>query len=211
MNCLFELDTNADFCKKYSSVSVSNRPLLKTVSLRKPRRLWLRVAAAVAILVSSVFVLRTVLVEEEVQWTSVRADTEIRQIALSDGSQVWLNVGSQLSYPENFAGNHRPVRLTGEAFFEVSKDPKRPFEIETSQTKTTVLGTAFNVRALPGEAQTEVAVREGKVRVEATTVRKSVLLTENQRAVYDHGAELINKREDGNLNAMSWQRKSVQF
>ena len=206
----FELDTDSDFAKIQQRIGKQNTAA-KTVSLRKTRRNWLSIAAAVAVLVASVFVLRNVLAEEEVQWISLSADTEIIQITLSDKSQVWLNVGSRISYPETFDNKHRPIRLEGEAFFEVSKDPQRPFEIETAQTKTTVLGTAFNVRAISGETQTEVSVREGKVRVEAPEARASVLLTEKQRVVYDHETATLDKVEDENLNALSWQRKSVQF
>lgn len=84
-------------------------------------------------------------------------------VTLTDGTVVHLNGGSQLQYPEQFATSHRTVVLRGEAFFEVASDEKRPFAVETAQTYTEVLGTAFNLSAYEGEA-TALAVQSGKVR-----------------------------------------------
>ena len=68
-------------------------------------------------------------------------------LTLSDGTRVWMNADSRLEFPEQFSGSRRTVRLYGEAYFEVAKDRRHPFVVETDFLTTTVLGTSFNVRA----------------------------------------------------------------
>ena len=111
------------------------------------------------------------------------------RVALPDGSTVTLAPASSLRYPRAFAGARRTVYLTGEAFFEVFHDEHRPFSVYTAQVVTTVLGTTFRVRAYAGQAEAQVQVRTGAVRVsrrgaEAATAANSVVVRPNQQAVY---------------------------
>src|SRR5689334_22666832 len=69
------------------------------------------------------------------------------RVQLPDGTQVWLNADSKITYDQNFLGNYREVQLSGEAYFEVTKDKTRPFIIHTSAMDVQVLGTVFNVRS----------------------------------------------------------------
>ncbi len=87
------------------------------------------------------------------------------QIQLPDGSRVWLNASSQLTYDKDFGQNLREVTLTGEAFFDVAKDASRPFIIHTKVIDVKVLGTEFNVRAYPNDAYTETSLIRGRVEV----------------------------------------------
>ncbi len=87
------------------------------------------------------------------------------QIQLPDGSTVWLNASSKITYDENFGKNLREVSLTGEAFFDVVKDPAHPFVIHTKVIDVKVLGTSFNVKAYPEDAHTETSLIRGKVEV----------------------------------------------
>lgn len=89
------------------------------------------------------------------------------QIALPDGSLVWLNAGSQIQFYPEFTTESRVVHLQGEAFFSIERDSLRPFIVLTEQLKTTALGTSFNVRAYPDETFTEVALTTGQVAVVA--------------------------------------------
>jgi transmembrane sensor len=88
---------------------------------------------------------------------------EKKEVRLPDGSHVWLNSSGKLTYATDFKGRERKITLEGEAYFEVSKDPSRPFIIEAGNSVTTVLGTAFNLRARRGEDNVIVTVTEGKV------------------------------------------------
>jgi transmembrane sensor len=98
------------------------------------------------------------------------------KIILPDGSRVWLNAGSVLTYNKDFGGEMREVDLSGEAFFEVKslslppsgggeKERKVPFIIHTQHIDVHVLGTAFNVKSYPGDKQTETSLVHGKVEV----------------------------------------------
>ncbi|HWL00457.1 MAG TPA: FecR family protein, partial [Parapedobacter sp.] len=87
-----------------------------------------------------------------------------KQITLPDGSTAWLNSGSRISYPANFgSGKTRPVRLEGEAFFDVVKNKNKPFTIATDKITIKVLGTSFNVKAYPEEAETETTLITGEI------------------------------------------------
>ncbi|OQP68275.1 FecR family protein [Niastella populi] len=89
----------------------------------------------------------------------------IAQVQLADGSTIWLNAGSTVRYPAAFATGKREIFLEGEAFFEVSKDAKRPFLVHTGNIITHVLGTSFNVATWPQNKQVSVTVLTGKVSV----------------------------------------------
>jgi ferric-dicitrate binding protein FerR (iron transport regulator) len=84
-------------------------------------------------------------------------------IELTDGSKIWLNADSKISYPEVFTGNTREVYLNGEAFFDVAKNPSKPFIIHLANGTVRVLGTSFNVRAYDNEKVVETSVSTGKV------------------------------------------------
>ncbi len=138
-------------------------------------------------------------------WTSHRNTTQQPQVLrLPDDSQVTLQPGSTLRYLAALAGARREVYLEGEAFFQVHKNPARPFLVFTNHVVTTVLGTSFDVKAYPGGAQALVAVREGKVAVQprqaaqldATPThppKDGVLLLPNQQVVYSVASHHLKK------------------
>ena len=97
------------------------------------------------------------------------------QIGLPDGTQVWVNSGSKLTYPSSFTGNTRELYLEGEAYFDVVHDAKRPFILHTGKVITRVLGTAFNVKAY-GATEMSVTVARGKVSVGMQNKLLSVLI-----------------------------------
>ena len=92
------------------------------------------------------------------------------KIQLPDGTQVWLNADSKITYNENFQGKLREVQLAGEAFFDVVRDENRPFIIHTAVIDVKVLGTAFNVRSYSNEKNTETSLIRGSVEI---TLRNS--------------------------------------
>jgi len=108
-------------------------------------------------------------------------------ITLSDASSVLLQPKSKLSYPKTFTGNERKVYLSGEGFFEISKDPKKPFYVYANETITKVYGTSFRVVAYSNQPNVEVLVRTGKVKVSSNQDIKNapieeVMLLPNQAA-----------------------------
>ncbi|RUT68799.1 DUF4974 domain-containing protein [Flavobacterium cupreum] len=105
-------------------------------------------------------------------------------ITLSDGSSVLLQPNSKLSYPKIFTGNERKVYLSGEGFFEISKNPKKPFFVYANEIVTKVVGTSFRVKAYSDQPDVEVLVRTGKVKVKSNELVSSsdreVVLLPNQ-------------------------------
>lgn len=87
------------------------------------------------------------------------------RITLQDGTDVWLNAQSTLTYPSHFSRKNRTVEITGEAFFDVAKDAKRPFVVTTRDIKLHVLGTQFNVYAYPDAGFTQAILVEGSLRI----------------------------------------------
>jgi ferric-dicitrate binding protein FerR (iron transport regulator) len=87
------------------------------------------------------------------------------QIQLPDGSTVWLNASSNLTYDKDFGKDLREVNLVGEGFFNVVKDPAHPFVIHTKVLDVKVLGTEFNVKAYPNDAYTETSLIRGSVEI----------------------------------------------
>ena len=103
-------------------------------------------------------------------------------LVLSDGTRVWLNSESELEYPVLFGKGKRVVKLTGEAFFEVTKDASRPFIVETNDIRTRVLGTSFNIKAYQNEPAIATTLFTGKVEVAllTDTLRRVVLVPGKQ-------------------------------
>lgn len=109
---------------------------------------------------------------------------EQKRLILPDNSEIWLNAGSTVTYPESFADNKRVVRLEGEAYFSVKKETARPFIVETPQLSVKVLGTKFNVKAYPDEDRVTTTLTSGKVEVTAPS-QPARILQPNERLTYD--------------------------
>lgn len=159
------------------------------------RRVYiLRVAASILMIFSLASVLY--LKKNEIEnWLSPVKMVETRAakgqtllVKLEDGSRIWLNSDSKISYPEHFNNEKREISLTGEAYFEVVHLEKKPFVVESGVVKTVVLGTTFNIRAYPGNRKVEVTVLSGKVAVitpdRRTEISKTVYVTPNRRVTY---------------------------
>ena len=117
-------------------------------------------------------------------------------IQLADGSKVWLNADSKIQYPLTFEGNTREIYLDGEAFFEVAKNPQKPFIIHLANGTVRVLGTSFNIRAYNNEKVVETSVTTGKVAFipkykNARKKQDTVFLTPNNKVRYLFTAEKI--------------------
>ncbi|MEM9260428.1 MAG: FecR domain-containing protein, partial [Bacteroidota bacterium] len=134
-----------------------------------------------------------------------------------DGTKVWLNESSQLSYAEQ--DGERQVVLTGEAYFDVVTDSTRAFRIFAGDAITTVLGTAFNVRAYPAEESVEVTVTEGRVALEEANVEKTAVattekrveLTAGKRGVYAKQVIEVEEEVVAPENALAWKERQLNF
>jgi transmembrane sensor len=106
------------------------------------------------------------------------------KLVLPDGTQVWLNAGSKLTYDKMYGNSIREVALSGEAFFDVVKNPARPFVIHTEKIDIKVLGTAFNVKSYPGEKNTETSLIRGSIEVTIhNRLSGKIILKPNEKLV----------------------------
>lgn len=106
------------------------------------------------------------------------------KLVLPDGSEVWLNADSKVSYDETFGKDKREITLTGEAFFDVVKDADRPFIIYTPILEIKVLGTAFNVRAYSEEKNVQTSLIRGSVEVTVKNIdNKTITMKPNEKLV----------------------------
>ncbi|MFH6991523.1 FecR family protein [Flavobacterium sp. FlaQc-48] len=139
-----------------------------------------------------------------VEITSAKTfDKDIRLLCLSDGTRVWLNQNSEIEYPVRFLKKERIVKLKGEAFFEVKRDPARPFIIHSGAIKTIVLGTSFNIKAYDNH-KAEVNVRTGKVRVES--LQNEVLLVRGYKAVYRAETPSLLQKQKTTVLEPEWKK-----
>lgn len=108
------------------------------------------------------------------------------QLLLPDGSKVWLNASSSIKFPALFSAAERKVEITGEVYFEVSKDKKKPFKVKFGDSEVEVLGTSFNIMAYPEEKSSKTTLVEGSVKLRSTG-KSRMLLPGQQGAIFSNG------------------------
>lgn len=130
------------------------------------------------------------------------------QLILPDGSKVWMNAASSLRFPAVFKGKERHVELTGEAYFEVAKNKKLPFTVQTKDQTIYVTGTQFNVMAYNDESYSATTLIEGTVQVSNTSQK---LIMEPGEQVVNKGGTPLIKREVAVEEAIAWKNGLFQF
>lgn len=156
---------------------------------------WLAVACVLLLMVGMV---------SRVIWNSDNRDDlittvikapagSISEVKLPDGTKVWLNAGSKLTYKKHFSKNTREVFLIGEAFFDVVKDARHPFIVTTSSLRLKVIGTAFNVRSFQNDKTSEASLIRGSIEV--------MLLNNPDKKIILKPSEKITVRNPQQLNA----------
>lgn len=221
------IKSNIDAAENENIVSLQpKKPYLKQVIY------WLSGVAAVLIAVFFVRLRTSPSVDtlkkiNDQQLVFTNTTGAIKQLTLSDGSRVWVSPNSTLTYLKAFEKQSRKVSLSGEAFFEVTKDHKRPFSIYTGNVITKVWGTSFRIRAYSGDKTTKVDVVTGKVSVSvagkgAAQVNNAqaviadsgdgVMLLPNQEAVYDKPTDNLKKNmEIKDISIGMWKKASLSF
>ncbi len=128
-------------------------------------------------------------------------------LILPDGTKVWLNSSSTLKYPAHFAGNERNVELTGEGYFEVTKNAVQPFIVKAGDTKVQVLGTHFNISAYRDDASVITTLLEGAVNVSGKG--GDALLKPGQQSIYSNNKIQVSAAEVE--EAVAWKNGYFRF
>lgn len=171
-------------------------------SRRLPVTVWAAAMIAILVMAFGWFFLISDKAPESLQVATTNNTTE--QI-LPDGTKVFLNYNSKLTYPENFKGDLRTVSLQGEAFFDVKRDAAHPFVIQANGTEIRVLGTSFNVKAY-NEAPVRVDVATGKVRVSKNAHRVELVKGQSAEVLKDSIRSL-----QANMNLMGYRTQVYEF
>jgi len=163
---------------------------------------WLQRVAAVLfiplIISFAVYFYVTNSIGEEIAWAEIVCPSGVRtEFKLPDGSTGVLNSESTLRYASNFHSN-RTVKLQGQAYFDVVKDKRHPFDVVTNQIRVQVLGTSFSVKAYPDQDDQDVVLKTGKVKVSTADQKTLAMLSPNQQFVLD---KVKNKYYTTNVNA----------
>jgi transmembrane sensor len=191
---------------KISGMLGKNKPVIPM------KRLLPRVAIAASILLIAAIGISFFFSRYYQKEKIVESSSSVTKIILPDNSIVWLNRNTKLIYGRNFT-HHRFVKLYGEGYFVVKHDAKHPFEITTSNSKITVLGTEFNVSAYV-DSVTEVTVTSGEVKVTGinkTLTENTVLLLPGEKGVNKENSRKIQKETSDNPNYMSWKTHDFIF
>lgn len=185
---------SAQLLKKIHRRAGISRPNVFTLYGRR-----IAAAAAVILLAGASWYL---LVRQQVKQLVMNSGTQNKTVTLPDGSLVYLEKSSSITYPENFGKKNRTLQLDGEAFFDVKQDSKHPFVISSAFINTTVLGTSFNMEAR-NNGVAKVVVISGSVQVNThsgeTNPKHQLVLSANKSAVYhaaSKGLELVDATDD---------------
>jgi ferric-dicitrate binding protein FerR (iron transport regulator) len=132
------------------------------------------------------------------------------QLILPDGSKVWLNAASSITYPTTFAGTERKVAITGEAYFEIAGDKTHPFIVQNKEVSIQVLGTSFNVNTYDDEDALRTTLLEGSVKI--VKDHNSSILRPGQQAILSRDNTLIKVADHPDIDeVMAWKNGVFRF
>lgn len=136
-------------------------------------------------------------------------------ITLADGTRVWLNAASSITFPVAFIGNERKVDIKGEAYLEVAHDASKPFKVKKGEMEVTVLGTKFNVNTYEDEADMKVTLLEGsvlvnKISADGNTIVKQVKIKPGQQAKFSP-ANIVVENNVNIEEVMAWKNGFFKF
>ena len=168
-------------------------------------------AAAAAVILLCLSVGTVYLYMQPTSLQTVSTMTETRNVILPDGSSVLLNRHSSLSYPKRFKSDNREVQLTGEAYFEVTKNRHKPFTVQSDAMRVRVLGTTFNFKSDKSCRVAEATLIEGEIEVKGNKEEGQIILAPGQRAELNKkSGRLTVKQVDAKLDAV-WHDNLIPF
>lgn len=187
----------------------------KNKATSSPKTIWIRwwqTAAIIVLTLTFNYLYQAYKIEREpiaMNTVSVPAGQRTN-ITLPDGTNVWLSARTTLQYPATFNKHQRTVLLKGEAYFDVTKNEKAPFIVQTDQYNIEVLGTQFDVQAYPGQEKFETTLMKGSVKVTSqTSPTQTVTLKPEHKVYVEEGQLRVTKVED--FNPYRWKEGLICF
>lgn len=174
---------------------------------------WVRYAAIFigAIAVAWFFLVQSHSKKSTEAWliAAVKHTDSSKLVVLNDGTRVWLNSNSTISYPRVFSNDTRTISLEGEAYFDVTHDTSRPFIIHASGINIKVLGTSFNVKAYPGERQAEAVLVRGKIAIDDSEGNNLAVLAPGQIARFEKDNHKLSVQSVNTDAYTSWRNGQI--
>ena len=135
------------------------------------------------------------------------------KLYLPDGTLVWLNAGSRMTYSQGFGVDNRMIELEGEGYFEVRRNEKLPFFVKTKDLQLQVLGTKFNFRDYPEDHEVVVSLLEGKVELNNLLKKRerSKVLAPDERAILNKNERTDDSRNSHSLQCLTMDRRLFVF
>ncbi|NOR76632.1 MAG: DUF4974 domain-containing protein, partial [Draconibacterium sp.] len=152
--------------------------------------------------------------EEPVYYTSVAPKGSVLQMILPDNTMVYLNSGSEIKYSIDGLAGQREVFLKGEAWFQVTKNEKKPFVVHTSCYDVSVLGTEFNVKAYPADDKIVTTLEKGSVKISSTKkfkIQNNQVLKPGEQLVYNKVKNCIELKKVNTRLFTSWKENKLIF
>jgi len=206
------VDSRSAYFKVQNRIKKEGRYMLFVSSLS-------RIAAVLFIpllIASGVLIYRQLNLKENQQFAmqEITSPTGVRsQIVLPDGSNVWLNAESTIKFKVPFDQKNRNVSLSGEAYFDVQKNPSVPFIVSSGGVNVRVLGTKFNYRAFEGDNNIEIVLVEGKVGLNTDGEKRTneVIMKPGDRAVFDKTSNLTSVTNEKIEKYIAWHDGKLVF
>lgn len=204
----------SDRMKQSASESTNNKKQEKVFFLKYLKYIAAILVVLIAIGIGWLYHANQTIIPENIFAIST-SSKQIQKKELPDGTIVWLNENSEIKYSEDFDKESREITLKGQAFFDVAKNPAKPFIIESDKTTIEVLGTSFDVNAYPKNTRIEVTVESGRVKMsnnETTTKsEKEIVLVPGTIGRYMKKEHKLLYSKNINPNFRSWQTKQFVF
>lgn len=220
INQLFELERIAMLSHSLNNDSDSKKQLLDRIhnkielyeseKRRKQRILVIKRVSGIAALITLLLTIGLVLFRQPtVKMIHISVTSDIQKVVLPDSTVVFLNKDSEFTYPEKFIADNRVVELTGEGYFNVTKDATHPFIINGEYLSVTVLGTQFNF--ISSKTNNSVSLLNGSVKVFTQKQNEGVVLIPGQRANYDVNTGALTVSQTNAELDIVWHNKTIPF
>ena len=191
---------------------------IQSILYPRPSYVWIKAAAIILFVISAgLFIHRRNSSQTQITYQVIKVPNGVKkEITLPDSSTIYLNSGSSVSIPSDFGDKKRELSFTGEAFFIIKHNARKPFTLHAGKLLIADIGTSFEVKAYPEEKQISVAVETGSVAVEKNLAgRKPAVLAnamiKNQQLIYNkaNDSHTLNKIPTANIAA--WHNNQLSF
>lgn len=207
-------DLSHIFHKLYFTIN-SERKQQKRGAIRAIWQTYSRVAAAILLPLALIYLVYSHVQpgqqDARISYAEITAPLGSRiNFTLPDGSSGWLNSGSSLKYPVFFSDT-RDVELSGEAFFDIQKNERKPFNVKTADLNISVLGTRFNVSAYKGDVSSAVVLESGKVKLSRHGIQDAIEMKPDEKVVYNSTQKELRKTSVNSTKYTSWKEGKLVF